>query len=86
MKTALIVTNVHNSQTSVTEFSGAQMKVPFSSGKLVDVLADPLDTTKESTYTVPASGTLSVRVSSRATKVLMPEADAKAVLDALARK
>ncbi len=85
-KTALIVTNVHNSQTSVTEFSGAQMKVPFSSGKLVDVLADPLDTTKESTYTVPASGTLSVRVSSRATKVLMPEADAKAVLDALARK
>ena len=40
------------------------------------MLGDPLDTTKEKTYLVPASGTISVRVSSRATKVLMPEADA----------
>ena len=53
------------------------MKVPFPAGtRLVEVLGDPLDTTKEKTYLVPATGTLSVRVSSRATKVLVPEADA----------
>ena len=85
-KTALVVTNVHNSQTSSTEFSGTQMKVPFSSGTLVDVLGDPLDTTKESSYVVPATGTIAVRVSSRATKVLMLAADAQAVKDQLARK
>ena len=62
------------------------MKVPFSSGTLVDVLGDPLDTTKEASYLVPASGMLSVRVSSRATKVLMLAADAQAIKAELARK
>lgn len=73
-KTALVLTNVHNSQTSQTAFGGNEMKVPFPSGtRLVDVLRDPLEATSAVTYVVPASQTLTVRVSSRATKVLVPE-------------
>lgn len=76
-KSVLVVTNVHNGQTSQTEFSGIQMKVPFRSGtRLVEVLRDPLDGTNENTYLVPATQTITVRVSSRATKVLVPEPEA----------
>ena len=75
-KTAVVVTNVHNSQTSETAFGTAAMTVPFPSGtKLVDVLADPYDTTQETRYEVSPAGTVRVRVSPRATKVLVPEAD-----------
>lgn len=76
-KTALVVTNVHNDKPSETAFGAQQMAVPFPPGtKLVNILADPYDTTKENSYVVPAQGTLTVRVSSRATKILVPEAEA----------
>ena len=76
LKTALVVTNVHNDQASTTDFMGSVMAVPYASGtKLVDVLADPYDTTMEGSYVVSAAGTVRVRVSPRATKVLVPEAD-----------
>lgn len=46
-KSVLVVTNVDNTQTSQTDFAGTQMKVPFPVGtRLVEVLGDPLDTTK----------------------------------------
>lgn len=75
-KSALVVTNVHNTQTSQTAFGTSQMSVPFPPNtRLVDVLADPYDTTGEKTYLVPPDGTLRVSVSPRATKVLVPETD-----------
>ncbi len=75
-KTVLVVTNVHNDKPSETAFGTAQMAVPFPPGtRLVSVLADPYDTTMEKSYVVPAQGTLTVRVSSRSTKVLVPETD-----------
>ena len=75
-KTAVVVTNVHNDQISETAFGTAAMVVPFpTSTKLVDVLSDPYDTTQETRYEVSPTGTVRVRVSPRATKVLVPESD-----------
>jgi glycosidase len=75
-KIALIVTNVNDSQTSETAYDGGQMSVPFPSNtQLVEVLGDPYDTTNETTYLVPPTGTLDVHVSSRATKILVPASD-----------
>jgi glycosidase len=75
-KSALVVTNVHNDQASETAFGTSAMAVPFPVGtKLVDVLQDPYDTTMEPSYVVSATGTVRVRVSPRATKVLVPESD-----------
>ena len=79
-KTVLVVTNVHNDKASETGFGNAQMNVPFPPGtRLVDVMEDPYDATAEKTYVVPASGALLVKVSSRATKILVPESDVVAL-------
>jgi len=62
-KIALVVTNVSDSKTSETGFGSAAMAVPFPVGtKLVEVLADPYDMTKETKYTVPSDGTLRILV------------------------
>jgi glycosidase len=75
-KTVLVVTNVSNDKVSETAFGTAQMASPFPAGtRLSNLLADPYDTTMEDTYVVPANGTLTVRVSPRATKVLVPQTD-----------
>lgn len=77
-KGALIVTNVSSDKTSQTSFGASQLlATPLfpPNTRLVDVLEDPYDTTSEKTYVVPASGQLTVRVSPRATKILVPEAD-----------
>ncbi|PSM31369.1 alpha-amylase family glycosyl hydrolase [Haliangium sp. UPWRP_2] len=77
-KSVVVVTNVHNDQVSETAFGTSAMTVPFPIGtKLVDVLQDPYDTTQEPSYVVSATGTVRVRVSPRATKVLVPEADVR---------
>ena len=76
-KTALVVVNVKDDKVSETGFgSNNQMIAPFPAGtKLVDVLGDPYDATGETSYVVNTDGTVRVRVSPRATKVLVPEAD-----------
>lgn len=75
-KAMVVVTNVHNDQVSETAFLAEEMTVPFPAyTKLVDVLADPYDGTQEKTYLVKPAGTLRVRVSPRATKVLVPESE-----------
>jgi glycosidase len=75
-KTVLVVTNVHNNQVSQTAFGTAAMLSPFPAGtRLTNVLADPYDTTMENSYVVPADGTLTVRVSPRSTKILVPQSD-----------
>lgn len=77
VQTVLVVTNVHETHKSETGFGTNDMKVPFATGtRLVDVLADPYDTTQEKTYTVSGAGTVRVSVSPRATKVLVPEQEA----------
>jgi glycosidase len=75
-KTVLVVTNVHNDKVSETAFGTAQMVSPFPPGtRLSNVLQDPYDTTMENSYVVPGDGTLTVRVSPRSTKVLVPQGD-----------
>ncbi len=75
-KTVLVVANFHSQKVSVTAFDSTEMTVPFAANtKLVEVLADPADTTEDRTYLVPAGGTLRVRVAPGAIKVLVPASD-----------
>ncbi|MCS6914247.1 MAG: alpha-amylase family glycosyl hydrolase [Myxococcales bacterium] len=75
-RTALVVTNVHESKASETAFAGSLMRTSFPAGtRLVDVLGDPYQAAAGSPLVVQAGGQLLVRVSSRATRVLVPEGD-----------
>ncbi len=80
-KSVLVVTNVsavdagNPAKSSQTSYKGSQMQTPFSAGThLVDILQDPLDH-QDKSYVVGAGGVVTIRVSPRATQVLVPDTD-----------